>query len=295
MFLINALMTQKSNDFSISYAFVHPKGRTRNGSDPRAPGCCCQSCWLFYLKSFKTRAKASTLQAARKSCKNVMECSHWQICHLCSMAEAMLHDGWDCGLFKLFLWHAKPGFHFWDREGELHFSLVSPLALEASPLWDHARVGRGSKTAMALIKVLQSPQCLICVSWLHFQRWATLQIWDWTVISPSHIVRCFTFTWCVFQSDPWSHLGNILVVWGHWQCTGDFCRDFQPYLQLNVGGFCDDGKKMSSSSLPGEAHVNQDIPTAGRSRRVKWTWGGAACQVMENGIPLRFSHSLDPS
>lgn len=61
MFLINALMMQKSSDFSIPYkssdfsipyTFVHPKGRTRNGSDPRTPGCCCQSCWLFYLKSF---------------------------------------------------------------------------------------------------------------------------------------------------------------------------------------------------------------------------------------------------
>lgn len=45
MFLINALMMQESSAFSIPYAFVHPKGRARNGSGPRAPGCCCQSCF----------------------------------------------------------------------------------------------------------------------------------------------------------------------------------------------------------------------------------------------------------
>lgn len=57
MLLINAFMMQKSSDLSISYIFVHPKGRARNGPHPRAPGCCWQSCWLFYLKSFKNQSK----------------------------------------------------------------------------------------------------------------------------------------------------------------------------------------------------------------------------------------------
>lgn len=202
-----------------------------------------------------------------------MECNQWQICHLCSMAVSKRPDRWDCGLFKLFLCHAKPGFNFWDREGEVHSSLVSHLALGVSPLWGHAGMGTGYKTALALIEVLWSPQCLIRGSWVHLQKWATLQIWDWKVIFPSHIIRCFTFTWCAFQSAPWNHLGNLWLVWELWQCLGAFCHGFQPYLQLNVGGFCDDGKMMSSGSLPGEAHVNQDIPSAGRSLRVKFTLG----------------------
>lgn len=45
-----------------------------------------------------------------------------------------------------------------------HSSLVSHLALGVSPLWGHAGVGTGWETAVALIEVLQCPQCPICVS-----------------------------------------------------------------------------------------------------------------------------------